>query len=69
MSDEIMKFKQRYLVGEIAFEEIDHYVEEWNKSNTDERLAVFLGLNEEEENCWIDESDEALMELLDKQKK
>ena len=36
----------------------------------DERtLAKYLGLNEEEEDVWIDESDEALREMLDHQKK
>jgi len=31
-------------------------------------LAGFLGLNEEEEDIWIEESDEALKELLDSKK-
>lgn len=60
-----MKFKEKYLAGEIAFEAIDDYVEEWNNSDTTETLAKFLGLDEEEEDVWIEESDEALKELLD----
>lgn len=61
-----MKFKEKYLAGEIDFEAIDDYVEEWNNSDTSETLASFLGLNEEEEDVWIEESDEALKELLDR---
>ena len=51
-------FKELYLAGEIGFDEIDCYI----------TLAVYLGLNADEEDVWIDESDEALQEMLDKQK-
>ena len=64
-----MTFKEKYLAGEIPFEAIDDFVEEWNNSDDDRRLAVFLGLNTEEEDAWIDESEEALKELLDSQRK
>lgn len=50
-------FKERYLAGEIEFEEIDDYVDEWNNSDDIRTLAQFLGLNEEEEDVWIDEGD------------
>lgn len=63
-----MTFKERYLAGEILFEEIDSYVSEWNHSDDNCTLREFLGLNAEEEDIWIDDSDEALKELLDKQK-
>ncbi|KEZ89972.1 MULTISPECIES: hypothetical protein [Clostridia] len=61
-----MTFKEKYLAGEIEFEAIDDFIEEWNNSSTTETLAQFLGLNEEEEDIWIEESDEALKELLDR---
>ena len=61
-------FKERYLAGEIEFEEIDDYVDEWNNSDDTRTLAQFLGLNEEEEDVWIDEGDDALYELLEQQK-
>ncbi|HBD01788.1 MAG TPA: hypothetical protein DC053_24410 [Lachnoclostridium sp.] len=61
-----MTFKEKYLAGEIEFEAIDDFIEEWNNSSTTETLAQFLGLNGEEEDIWIEESDEALKELLDK---
>ena len=62
-------FKERYLAGEIPFEEIDRYISRWNNSDDERTLAKYLGLNEEEEDVWIDESDEALREMLDRQKK
>jgi hypothetical protein len=63
-----MTFKEKYLAGEIEFEDIDDYINEWNGSSSSESLARFLGLNEEEEDLWIEESDEALKEHLDKKK-
>ncbi len=63
-----MTFKERYLAGEIPFEDIDLYIEEWNASDDTRRLAEFLGLTEEEEDVWVEQSDEALCEMLDQQK-
>jgi len=63
-----MNFKERFLTGEIEFEVIDDYIVEWNNSDTTETLAKFLGLNGEEEAVWIDESDDALKNMLEKQK-
>ena len=59
------KFKELYLAGEIEFEEIDDYVEKWNNSDEPCTLREYLGLNAQEE----EDSDEALQELLDSQKK
>ena len=61
-------FKERYLAGEIEFAEIDRYISRWNNSNDPRTLAQYLGLNGEEEEVWIDVSDEALKELLDSRK-
>ena len=63
-----MTFKEKYMAGEIDFEAIDDYVDKWNNSSTPDTLARFLGLNEEEEDLWIEESDEALKEFLDRNK-
>lgn len=63
-----MTFKERYLAGEIEFEEIDRYVSEWNNSDETRTLAQFLGLDAEEEDIWIEDSEEALQEALDAQK-
>ena len=64
-----MKFKERYLAGEIPFVEIDRYIEEWGNSDETCTLREYLGLNAEEEDVWISDSDEALLELLDSQKR
>jgi len=64
-----MNFKESYLAGEIEFEEIHRFVSQWNRSDDIQTLAKFLGLSEEEEATWIDDSDEALEEMLEKQKK
>lgn len=62
-------YKERYLAGEIEFEEIDEYVYKWGMSDDTQPLAKYLGLNEEEEDAYVSVSEEALKELLDKQKK
>ena len=57
-------FKERYLAGEIEFEEIDRYISRWNNSDDERTLAVYLGLNADEaygsmkatklfRRCWI----------------
>jgi len=62
------KFKELYLAEEIEFEAIDDYVYDWGMNDEECTLAEYLGLNAQEEDVWISESDEALMELLDSQK-
>lgn len=62
-------FKELYLAGKLEFEEIDDYVEEWNNSDDERTLAQFLGLNAEEEDAWISVGEDALLDLLDKQKR
>ena len=62
-------FKELYLAGEIPFEANDDYSYEWGmKDDIELTLAQYLGLNAEEEDAWVSESEEALIELLDKQK-
>lgn len=60
-----MTFKEKYQAGEIEFEAIDDYVDEWNNSDDERTQAKFLGLNADEEDAWIDDGDEALKEMLD----
>ncbi len=62
-------FKEKYLAGQLAPEEIDDYVEVWNNSDDERTLAAFLGLNADEEDAWISVGEDALFELLDRQKK
>ncbi len=61
-------FKERYLAGEIEFEEIDEYSYQWGMSDDVQPLAQYLGLNEEEEDAWVSIGEDALIELLDKQR-
>ena len=62
------KFKERYLAGEIDFESIDDYSYEWGMGEDTCTLREYLGLNEEEEDVWISIGEDALYELLEKQK-
>ena len=62
------KFKELYLAGEIEFEAIDDYSYEWGMSDEERTLAQYLGLNAEEEDAWVSESEDALRVLLDAQK-
>lgn len=61
-------FKERYLAGEIDFEEIDEYSYRWGMSEDERTLAQYLGLNAEEEDAWVSVGEDALRELLDTQK-
>ena len=58
-----------YLSGQVPFEEIDRYISRWNRSDDERTLAKYLGLNADEEDVWIDDSDEALKEILDAKRK
>ena len=60
-----MTFKELYLSGQVEFEEIDRFISRWNNSDDERTLAKYLGLNAEEEDVWIDDSDEALQDMLD----
>ena len=68
MSEE-KSFKEKYLAGEIEFDEIHRLTSRWGFSDTTMTLREYLGLNADEEDVWIEVSDEALQEMLDKQKK
>ena len=57
-------FKELYLAGEIEFEAIDDYVMEWGNSEDERTLAQYLGLNADEEDAWVSDSEEAMKELL-----
>lgn len=61
-------FKEKYLSGEIEFEEIDDYTYAWGMDDNGGTLREYLGLNEEEEDAWVSVGDEALKELLDNQR-
>ena len=60
-------YKERYLAGEIEFEEIDEYSFLWGMSDDARTLAQYLGLNADEEDAWVSIGEDALKSLLDKQ--
>lgn len=66
--EEVMTFKELYFKGEISFDEIDRYTSRWGFSDETCTLANYLGLNAEEEDVWVSQSDEALEALLAKEK-
>lgn len=61
-------YKERYLAGEIEFEEIDDYSYEWGMSDDERTLAQYLGLNADEEDAWVSIGEDALKNLLDSQR-
>ena len=63
-----MKFRERYMRHEAEFEEIFVLKDEWNFSDETCTLREYLGLTAQEEDVWISESDEALEELLEKER-
>lgn len=63
-----MNFKIKYLNGEIPFEAIDDFIESWGEQEETKTLREYLGLNAEEEDIWISESEEDLRRVLDEQK-
>lgn len=62
-----MTFKERYLKGEIEFEEIDDYSYKWGMDDNAGTLGKYLGLTKEEEDAWVTIGEDALFELLEKQ--
>ena len=63
-----MTFKEKYLAGEIRFEEIDDYIEIWNNSDDERTLAQILGHSADDEPVWIADRDEALKAMLDQER-
>lgn len=63
-----MTFRERFMSGEAEFEEIFDLTDQWNFSDDLRTLREFLGLTADEEDVWISESDEALEELMNKER-
>ncbi len=63
-----MTFRDRFMKHEAEFDEIFDLTEEWGLSDDLRTLREYLGLTAEEEDVWISESDEALEELLQKER-
>lgn len=64
-----MTFRDRFMNFETEFDEIFELTDKWNFSDETCTLREFLGLNAEEEDIWISESDEALEAFMEKERK
>lgn len=62
------KFRERFLAGEAPFDEIFDLTDEWGFSDVTDTLREYLGLTVREEEIWVDESDEALEEFMNRER-
>ena len=58
-----MKFRERFMLGEVPFDEIFSLTDKWNFSDEDCTLREYLGLTAKEEDIWISDSDDALEDV------
>ena len=63
-----MTFRERFMNQEAEFDEIFALTDQWNFSDETCTLREFLGLNAEEEDIWISESDDALEAFMEKER-
>lgn len=63
-----MKFRERFMNYETDFDEIFELTDKWNFSDEMCTLREYLGLNAEEEDLWISDSDEALEAFMEKER-
>ena len=64
-----MTFRERFMNHETEFDEICDLTDKWNFSDETCTLREFLGLNAEEEDIWISESDEALEAFMEQERR
>lgn len=63
-----MTFRERFMNFEAEFDEIFDLTDKWNFSDETCTLREFLGLNAEEEDIWISESDDALEQFMEQER-
>lgn len=63
-----MTFRERFMNYEAEFDEIFDLTDKWNFSDETCTLREFLGLNAEEEDIWISESDDALEQFMEQER-
>lgn len=63
-----MIFRERFMNYEAEFDEIFDLTDKWNFSDETCTLREFLGLNAEEEDIWISESDDALEQFMEQER-
>lgn len=64
-----MKFREQFMRNEIAFDEIFALTDQWNFSDDPCTLREYLGLTAQEEDIWISESDDALEDFMEQEKR
>ena len=64
-----MTFRERFMKHEDEYDEIFDLTDQWNFSDETCTLREFLGLNAEEEDIWISESDDALEQFMEQERK
>ena len=64
-----MTFRERFMNHETEFDEIFDLTDKCNFSDETCTLREFLGLNAEEEDIWISESDEALEAFMEQERR
>ena len=63
-----MTFRERFMNHEAELDEIFDLTDKWNFSDETCTLREFLGLNAEEEDIWISESDDALEQFMEQER-
>lgn len=57
------KFYDLYMEGKVTIENLDDFLEEWNRGSFSEKINEYLGLTEEQYYMWCDDPDKLKNEL------
>ena len=57
------KFYDLYMMDKVRIEDLDDFLEEWNRCSSDVKINEFLGLTEEQYQKWCDGPEKLKSEL------
>lgn len=57
------KFYDLYMQDRVKIEDLDDFLEEWHRSNSNEEINEYLGLTEEQYYKWVDDPGKLQSEL------
>lgn len=57
------KFYDLYMQDKVTIEDLDDFLEEWNRSASSEKINEYLGLTEEQYYKWCDDPGDLQREL------
>ena len=57
------KFYDLYMQDKVTIEDLDDFLEEWNRSSSSERISEYLGLSDEQYYKWCDDPNKLKNEL------